>query len=449
MNHFDIISRIILATVFGLILGLETETREIHEKGINKAKTDERKRIGGIRTYTVISLIGAIAGLLFLENEKELVYMIFASLIFLVISAYILNIQWRHFFGMTTEIAILITFLLGFLVTSQILSISIILSILVILTFFLSQKRGVGKFVSKIDHQEIIDLTKFGLIGLVILPVLPDKSYSLGEILNYFNVNINNLNIEFQNLEIINPFNIWLVVVLMSGFNLIGYILSKFVGTKGSLFAEGLFGGLISSTSTISALAQQSKKQKAYEISIINSGSALIANSVSFIQILIIIYVSNMQLFKQIFPAFVLMGIIGFSIGTTLIIFTKTKTKQKLEINSEPFSLLPALKFVSLTVIIKLIIQISQLSIFKNFFLAIVMPISGLVGMDAPSFAIAELNATYSISTNLAIILLLTSNALNFAAKIFYAHLFGTKNFRNTLSIGLLLTLVGSLIMLF
>ncbi|BCX13968.1 MAG: hypothetical protein KatS3mg085_500 [Candidatus Dojkabacteria bacterium] len=445
MTQFEIITRIILAVAFGAILGLETETREVDEKGFRKAQSDEQQRIGGVRTYSVISLIGAIAGLLFLEGEMPLVYMIFGSLIILVFSAYVLNVQWKHLFGMTTEIAIIITFLLGFLATSQILDLTVILAILVILTFFLSQKRGLGQLVKQINHQEIIDLTKFGLIGIVILPILPDKSYTLSEVFELLNLNADSLSLKFQTFEIINPFNIWLVVVLISGFNLMGYILSKFVGTKGSLLAEGLFGGLVSSTSTIISLAQQSKNNLTHEISVINAGSALIANSVSFIQILMIVYVSNFKLFKEILPPFLAMGTIGLILGIILIVYVKPKTREKIELSSEPFSLIPAMKFVILIITIKIFIQLAQLTSIDNIFL-VVTALSGVIGMDAPTFAISDLNASQSLTTNLAITGILLGNAFNIVAKMIYGKMFGSREFGNILLIGLTLTLAGTLV---
>lgn len=445
MAETELILRIFLALIFGSVLGLESETRVVEIKGKNRAFEDEFQRLGGIRTYSVISLIGGIAGLLFTNGENTLVYLIFLSVILLIVAAYVLNVEFKHAFGLTTEIAIIITFLLGFLTTSDLVDLSVIIVILVLLTFFLSHKRGISLLVNKIRHKELIDIVKFGLIALVILPILPNESYTFLQLLEYLDISRLNVSAEVQNFVLINPFNIWLIVVLISGLNLAGYMLSKFIGTKGSIISTGILGGLISSTSTIIALANQTKKRNDYELSITNAGAAIIANAISFFQIALLILVSNDLLFQRAIPALVGMLIVGFGVGSIVIISLAHAKTSSFEIEYEAFSIIPALKFVSLIVVLKILIQFAALSSVDEVF-TLVSALSGVTGIDATTIAIADLNKSATITLETALGAFMLANVVNFIAKAFYSFAFGSKEFAYTVATGLLITLIGSLV---
>ena len=161
----EILVKILLSVLFGSILGLESETREIDQFGPAKAIKTEKTRIGGFRTYTLISLLGGISGLLFIQGFQIISTILFITIIGFLIVAYYMNVKFHEAFGLTTEIAAIITFIIGFLTTSGVLKLELTLVILVVMAFFLSQKRGFGKFIRKIDHREVIDVITFGIIA--------------------------------------------------------------------------------------------------------------------------------------------------------------------------------------------------------------------------------------------------------------------------------------------
>ena len=106
----NILIRLIITIAFGAILGIESETREVATQGRAQKEKTEPQRLGGVRTYSVLAMIGGIAGIFYLSEALPLVYMIFGAVILLVLAAYILNVQIKKAFGLTTELAILITF---------------------------------------------------------------------------------------------------------------------------------------------------------------------------------------------------------------------------------------------------------------------------------------------------------------------------------------------------
>jgi uncharacterized membrane protein (DUF4010 family) len=448
MEQSEIFLRILLTVVFGAILGLETETREIETKGKYKAIKEEKSRIGGLRTYTILSLIGGIAGLLFNAEELILVYITFIGIIGLIISAYIQNVQLKQAFGMTTEIAIMITFLLGFLTTSNLVPIAVNIFILVILAFFLSQKRGVGNFIDKIQHNEIIDVLKFGLISAVILPLLPNHVYYVHDAIDALNMQINTENIptDLLNISLINPFKIWFVVVVISGISLGGYVLSKMIGSKKSLLLTSIMGGLISSTSTTVSLAHKSKTQDNKQLERSFAGGAIIANAVSFISIITLLSILSSKLLEKTYLVLISMFSIGLITGLYLIISSsnkKTKT-QTLDLKYEPFSVSPALKFVSIILLITIGVQLLELINVKPI-LIIVTALTGVLGFDPATIALSELVQSSQVAVNTGVIILLLANIINFISKIFISYKLGSRVYFKTVLIGLVITALGNI----
>ncbi len=446
MPQPDIIVRILLTIVFGAILGLETETREIEKKGKEAAIKDEKSRIGGFRTYSILSLFGGIAGLFYAEGFYPIVYILFLSVILLILAAYILNVQLKKAFGLTTEIAIIITFTIGFLTTSSIVPLEIVLSILILLAFFLSQKRGIGTLIEKFEHKEIIDVIRFSLVALVVLPILPNRNIYLQELFNFLGASQINLD-GFKDFVLINPFQTWMVVVIVSGINLLGYFLSKIIGKGRGLFLTGVFSGLISSTSATISLAEKSKHDQNKNNVKLLVGSALISNATSFILILFLLLIGSQKLFAGLFSILILMMIAGFAIGILFIISAKSDKSQKdFEVKYEPFSIGPAIKFVLLILLIKLVIQFMQLMHADPSLLILITALSGFTGIDAPVIALAGLVETSTITLEVGIAAFLLTNAINFLAKVIYGYTLGTYSFARKLLIGLVITAVIGLL---
>ncbi len=402
----ELFFRILLTVVFGAILGLESETRllESYKKQKKSKKENEKSTIGGVRTYTILALFGGVAGILFSTGESFLVYASFFGLIAFLVAAYIENVRIREAFGMTTEIAIMITFILGFLTTSGLVSIELILFILVILAFFLSQKRGVGVLLEKVTHTEIIDIFKFGVVALVILPILPNQVFFVRDLLLLFGIEEGTVSIsdDLLNISIINPFRIWIVVVIVSGINLGSYLASKLIGSDKSILLTSVLGGFISSTSTTVALATRSKKaSKSTSKSL--AGAAVISNAISLISILILLLIIAPQISNLVSLPLLAMFVIGLLIGL-LMLFNNSKTNHKIEIEYTPFSIGPAVKFVSIVVGLTILIQLLQLINIEELVL-VVTALSGSLGLDAPTIAISELTNDQSILVETAAII--------------------------------------------
>lgn len=448
ISQGELFIEILLTILFGAILGLETETREMEQSGKQVASKNEKERIGGVRTYTVISLFGGIAGLFYVLDQLTLVYILFVAIIGLIISAYVLNVQIKHAFGLTTEIAVLIAFILGFLTTSKLIPIWLILVILVMLAFFLSQKRGIGVLIKKVEHKEIIDVVKFALIAVVILPILPNTNIKLVDVTNLIGFNLENANL--GNINLLNPFNTWMIVVIVSGINLFGYFLTRIIGSQKGLLLTAAISGFISSTSAIISFAAKSKTKENKNNVMSLVGASMVSNSFSFFTIGILMLVNNKEFFAKGIWSFLIMFIVGTLIGIYYLYKNKSSAKNDMTIKYEPFSVLPAIKFVLIIVGITLLIQVLQQFKVNEFLVLAITALTGFTGMDAATIAYSTLAKEGAVTMQIGIISLVLANLINFIAKIIYGFIGGSQEFAKRLSFGLIITaIIGFLGLIF
>lgn len=432
----EFLIRILITVVFGAILGLESETRSWEQI------KDEKSVLGGFRTYSILCLTGGIAGLLYAQGEKNLAYISFIAMITLVLAAYVLNVQIKKAFGLTTEIAVIVTFILGFLTTSGLVPIHVVLFILVIMAFFLSQKRGLGYLIHKIPHGEVIDILKFGVVAVVILPLLPDKAFLLKDFFEFLQVNYSNLSSDFMSINVLNPFRIWFVVVVISGLNFVAYLLSKLIGDRKGIVLTALIGGIISSTSTTVAFASKSKASTLTQ-SRIYAGAALIAHAVSFITVTVLFLIFGNEILNDNFLIILSIFILGIVVGTAIIIKNSNIPNDNfIDIEHNIFTIGPALRFVSIIVIITFLLQLLQLSNSPTL-LTVTTGLSGVAGIDAPVVAIAGLFKNGSIALGTASLMFLLANFVNYIFKIFLAFINGSREFAKYLTLGLIITLIS------
>ncbi len=448
MNDLDILARILLALSFGAILGLETETR-VNEALTTEAKRKAARRIGGVRTYTVLSLLGAIGGLLFAQGYPIFAYLVFIGVFLLVLAAYVLNVEVQKAFGMTTEIAIMITVLVGFAATANVISLEILIVIIVLLTFILSQKRGIGLLVSKIAHAELIDVVTFAIVALVIFPFLPNQDIlmpTVGPIADLLR-SIGLFPAGIEKLVLLNPFKLWQYVLLISGFNLVGYFAARLLGKTRGLLLSGVFGGLVSSTSTTISLAIRARSEKDDEHVRKLAGAGLIANATSFLPLLALAASASLSFAQSILSVSVLFAIVSILIGVWYL-RKDGKHRDEVQIQYTPFSLMPAIKFSLLLTTVKIVLQLVNIVMGHNAFV-VATALSGIAGMDVAVISLGEVISVGEIAVFTGVITYFGANIVNFIAKTVYSRWEGTSKFALRIGTGLLLTAIAGAVLLY
>jgi len=419
----DLFTKLILSIIFGAIIGLERESSK-----------NGNAEIGGMRTHALIALAGALAGVFFTNNFPNIGLLVISGFFILLISYYILGSNTTKDFGMTSELSAMITFVIGLLLVIEIIPMQTTIAIFVALMFILSVKKLTDQLVAGVSREELQSFITYAIIALVVMPVLPDQSFKLIDIpvlpdlLKGLNVDLG----KFSTLDLINPQKIWMVVVLITGIDVFGYILSRIVGTKKGFALTSFLAGFVSSTSTTQSLAQKSKNTKFVNHLV---GAAILANLASFLQIFLLVGPLNSKWLVSIAPSIFIMILTAAII--TYYFFKKKEPKEQDEINATEdgqkkkpakiFSLLPALKFAGILITVKIVTKICLILFGQSGFI-ISSVIASFAGIDAIIVTLAEM-AGQTITFEFAFITFLLINTTNLLSKSFYSYLQGNRSF--------------------
>ena len=216
-----------MALLMGLLIGLERE----HSVG------EDEPIFAGIRTFPIIVLIGYLCGLLTQAGFPWALPVALAGTCAVVVTFYASRVGGPHK-GATTEFVGILAFILGALTALGFLIPAATFA--VITTLLLSYKAPLHHFAEKIQEEELYAILKFGIVSVIVLPLLPNRTYGP------FNV--------------LNPRLIWSMVVLISAVSMIGYVLMHWLGARQGVAGTGLLGGMASSTAATFDLAQKARK---------------------------------------------------------------------------------------------------------------------------------------------------------------------------------------------
>lgn len=416
--------KLLISLAIGAAIGLE---REIHQK-----KDHHKNRSGallGVRTFSLTTLLGAIAGLLY--SDHLIISTLFTvSFILIIVSNYVITAFVTKESGITTELAALMSFLIGVLIALELFPMTLTLSLAIVLMLVLAYKDQVKNVVEDIHTREIKAILSYSIIAVIILPFLPNIDITVSQIpyvqdiSGSFGYSLDT----WGNLEVFNPFKTWLIVAIITGVDLVGYILERMFGKGRGLIVTSLVGGFVSSTATTQSLAVQSKETKQINHLV---AAAMLATFASFFSLFIIILPLNPVFTITIIPTLLIL-IISFGIASGVFLFLSRKQK-KSELSEESaqsreiFSIKPALIFAGLYLTIKLLSNIA-LQLFGQSGFLVTAGLAGLTGLDAMTINIAELSRQ-AIDMNTAILAFLIVNAVNLLAKTFYIFLQGKREF--------------------
>lgn len=412
--NVDIILQLLLAMWLGALVWME---RWINEK--TKLLSKSSISFWDIRTFSLLSLLWAMSIWLTMDSSNIffIAWTLFIIWLFIVVY-YSYSIYKEKQFGLTTELASIVTFFLWVFVMLGYVQIAIIMSI--VLTFLLSSKGLIDRILEKVSREELNNTIKFAVISIVVLPLLPNEKFSISDILTYIWYT-NPLNNSILNLDFLNFYWIWFFVVLMSAISYAWYIMSRVIGEKWSILASWAIGWLVSSTAVTASMSESSKKDlKNTSMYVV---STLLASTIMFVRVIIIVLFFNINMLSSIiYPSlFMLLGMILY-----MVYFYFSSKDRDLHIEnlnfeekkySSPFSIVPALKFASFVVFIKFVAWVWALykDVWWDYFFYILWIISWLADVDAISQTMAVDSIDWKVGLEIAamtIIIAVISNNL-------------------------------------
>ncbi len=410
-----------VALALGAIIGLEREV-EIQQKKLYA--------YGGIRTFLLIAMFGALVGYVsnVLVGYDLFVIVSFVAFVVLVVVGYVIVSGKSKKMGATTEFAAIITFLVAIFIMKGFVIIGVIAAILT--AAILAFKPQLHLLAKSVEREEMYATIKFGIITLVVLPLLPNNNYSLvdfpvlADVINSFP----NVAAVLSEISVFNPYHIWLMVVFITGISLVGYILIKIVGAERGLGLTGFLGGLVSSTAVTSSLTHESKSVKNLK-KLVNPlvFGVVIASSTMFLRVLFEVLVLNKSLLKWLIYPIGVMALGGFGVAGYLY-FTRDKELKKDFDFQSPFALIPAIKFGLFFAFVLFVSKLFSV-LWGSGGIYLASLISGLADVDAITISMATLAMKGDISAKTAVSAITIAVCSNTVVKGGIAYLFGAKKF--------------------
>jgi len=321
--------------------------------------------VAGVRTFPLITMFGTVCAFLAQEFGAWVLAAGLVAMTGLTITANVLKQKKGEVDpGTTTEVAVVLLFAVGAL-TVQSLELAVIVGGVTVM--LLQLKAEMHRIVASIGEREVKAIMQFVLITLVILPVLPRKGYGPEGVLN--------------------PFQIWLMVVLIVGISLTGYVLFKLLGTRKGTLIGGMLGGLISSTATTVSFARLSRGDLPAVPAL--AAVILIASAVTFIRVLALIATVAAPAFPKLAPPLTAMAAIMIVVSGSVFLFCRRQEIAPPE-PENPAELKPAIIFGLLYAGVLLLVAVAR-ERFGQAGLYSVAILAGLADMDAITLSTSQL----------------------------------------------------------
>ena len=357
------IQKIAIATGLGLLVGFQREWTAPH--------------VAGLRTFALITVFGTIAGLFIDAGGQWLIGIGLLAVATMIIVGNVLKSTRSRKGdepGLTTEAAAIVMYLVGVAIALDKIELGIIVSGGT--AVLLHWKRPLHSFVQRIGAADIRAIIQLVLIALVILPVVPHQSYGP--------------------YGVINPYEIWLMVVLIVGISLGGYIAYKFLGAKAGTLVSGVLGGLISSTATTVSHARRTRTAPAS--SALSAVVIMIASTIVFGRVLVEVAVVAPEILRQVAPP--LAAMMGWMALISLVSYFLSRSQsEQVTLDEDPAELTAAITFGLLYAGVLYTVAVARQH-FGEHGLYVVAALSGLTDMDAITLSVAQMIKRESLNVD-------------------------------------------------
>lgn len=411
MDEVNDIAHLGMALALGLVVGFE--------RGWHARERAEGQRIAGVRTFGLIGLLGGLSVLLAESTSVAVVPVALAGLAAVLILAYGVRSLRDDDAGITTLTAAILTFIIGALAVSGRLEIAAASA--VVMGLILSAKPAMHALIENVSEAELRAVFQLLLISIVALPLIPNQGYGPGGVLN--------------------PYEIWWLVVLIAVLSSTGYFAMRIIGPKRGLLVTGALGGLASSTALTLSYARMHRRAPELRVSL--SVGILLACAMMFPRVWLEAFVLAPEFAWSLVLPLAVMG----TIACAALLIARTDTEATIDKNavgiSNPFELRTALQFGALLVAVMLLSHWGK-QYLGDEGIYIVAVVASISDVDAITLTVAR-SVGDSFEPEVARRAIVLSAAVNSVTKGVLAALIGGRAMWKTVALPLLLAAIAGL----
>ncbi|MGM0774729.1 MgtC/SapB family protein [Marinobacter sp.] len=401
-----------IALLLGGIIGLE--------RGWDAREQASGERIAGIRTFALIGLLGGVAALLAEEVTEWAFPVLLVSVVAVALVAFSERLSHIRNFSITGTIGMVLTFCYGAIAVA--VDPAIATGAAVVTALILDNKKEIHGLVEKLQAHELDAALKLLVISVVMLPLLPNQDLGPGGVLN--------------------PREIWWMVVLIASVSFVGYFAIRLAGTSKGILFTSLFAGLSSSTALTLHYARQSNLSP--DVSPQFASGILIACGTMFPRILIYCALINPALLPRLIWPVAVMTILLYL--PALIIWQRNRGRLEVsrpELTQNPLDLKSALVFGALLVAILLLGEFLQ-EWLGDLGIYMLAATSGVADVDAITLSLTRMSQD-SLALQTAVIGIVIAAATNNLVKAGIAGAIGQRALGKRVAGPMILSLIAGL----
>ncbi|HHF2855936.1 DUF4010 domain-containing protein [Vibrio diabolicus] len=379
-----LIWNLLIALLLGAIVGTQ--------RGWVMRNSVEGSRVAGIRTFSLVGLLGGLVGILANIYTPLLIGFALIALVILTCIAFVIQQKKSGDVSITGVVSIMVVFVLGNLAVSG--EAVLAAAAAVITAVVLDNKRELHQALQKLQEYELDAALRLLLISIVMLPLLPNQSYGPWNALN--------------------PYEIWWMVVLIASISFVGYFAIKIGGAKRGILFTSVFAGLSSSTALTLQFSHLSREQAS--ISPLLASGILLSCGTMFPRLLIVLSVINPQLVKLLWP--IVMAMMVALYIPAWWIWRRSEVEQIEQSNKQtnPLALQSAL-FFGLVLALIMLLAHALSDWFGNAGVLILSALSGITDVDAISLTLGR-QSTQTLSVTTAALGILIAASVNTIVKM-------------------------------
>ncbi|MFH4359105.1 DUF4010 domain-containing protein [Vibrio diabolicus] len=379
-----LIWNLLIALLLGAIVGTQ--------RGWVMRNSVEGSRVAGIRTFSLVGLLGGLVGILANIYTPLLIGFALIAVVILTCIAFVIQQKKSGDVSITGVVSIMVVFVLGNLAVSG--EAVLAAAAAVITAVVLDNKRELHQALQKLQEYELDAALRLLLISIVMLPLLPNQSYGPWNALN--------------------PYEIWWMVVLIASISFVGYFAIKIGGAKRGILFTSVFAGLSSSTALTLQFSHLSREQAS--ISPLLASGILLSCGTMFPRLLIVLSVINPQLVKLLWP--IVMAMMVALYIPAWWIWRRSEVEQIEQSNKQtnPLALQSAL-FFGLVLAVIMLLAHALSDWFGNAGVLILSALSGITDVDAISLTLGR-QSTQTLSVTTAALGILIAASVNTIVKM-------------------------------
>ncbi len=388
-----------IALGIGLLIGLERERRQARRPSGGPA---------GIRTFALVALVGGLAA----QVGSEALLAVSGGFVALIaVAAYVRSREEDT--GITTEVALLTTFLLGALAQDEP---GIAAAAGVAVAALLTLRERIHRLVrDAMSEEELHDLLLFAAAALVVLPLLPDR--------------------DVGPYEAINPFSVWRLVVLVMAIGGTGYVSLRLLGPRLGLPVAGLAGGFVSSAATIGSMGGLAHRNPGLRNAA--AAGAVLSTLATFVQMAVVLAATSDATLREMALPLVLGGGVALVAGGLAALRVRHTSEDATEHpGGRAFDLRDALLFAA-TVSTVLVVAAALNDWAGERGVLISTALAGFADTHAAAVSTASLVASGNLEAGSAVVPILAGMTTNTITKSIAAYITGKRPFAVPVWVGL------------